>query len=52
MAPEGKEPSQPSLLPLLTPTRLFWVQKLTYYFFIDVLHGLVVPLSVTTPHHR
>ena len=36
-------------IPFLTPTKIFWIHKLTYFFFIDVFHGIVVPLNMKVP---
>ena len=36
-------------IPFLTPTKMFWIHKLTYFFFIDVFHGIVVPLNMEVP---
>ena len=36
-------------IPYLTPTKIFWVHKLTYFFFIDVFHGIFVPLKMEVP---
>ena len=36
-------------IPYLTPTKIFWIHKLTYFFFIDVFHGIFVPLKMEVP---
>ena len=36
-------------IPFLTPTKMFWIHKLTYFLFIDVFHGIVVPLNMEVP---
>ena len=36
-------------IPSLTPTVIFWAHKLTYFFFIDVFHGIILPLNVMIP---
>ena len=36
-------------IPILTPTLLFWIHKLTYFFFTDVFHGIILPLNMIIP---
>ena len=37
------------LVPRLSPSILFWLQNLLYFGFIDIFHGLVVPLTMDLP---
>ena len=36
-------------IPTLTPTLIFWIHKLTYFFFTDVFHGVILPLNMIIP---
>ena len=36
-------------IPILTPTLLFWIHKLTYFFFTDVFLGIIIPLNMIIP---
>ena len=36
-------------IPALTPIAMFWVHKLLYFFFIDVFHGIIIPLNMEIP---
>ena len=38
------------LVPRLSPSTRFWLQNLLYFGFIDIFHGLVVPLTMSLPH--
>ena len=36
-------------VPTLTPVAMFWAHKLIYFFFIDVFHGIIIPLNMLIP---
>ena len=36
-------------IPTLTPTVIFWIHKLTYFFFCDIFHGIILPLNMRVP---
>ena len=36
-------------IPTLTPTVIFWIHKLTYFFFIDIFHGIILPMNMRIP---
>ena len=36
-------------IPALTPIAMFWAHKLLYFFFIDVFHGIIIPLNMLIP---
>ena len=36
-------------VPALTPIAMFWAHKLIYFFFIDVFHGIIIPLNMLIP---
>ena len=36
-------------IPFLTPTKIFWIQRLIFFFFVDVFHGIIVPLKMEVP---
>ena len=36
-------------IPALTPIAMFWAHKLIYFFFIDVFHGIIIPLNMLIP---
>ena len=36
-------------IPALTPIAMFWAHKLLYFFFIDVFHGIIIPLTMVIP---
>ena len=36
-------------IPTLTPTVIFWINKLTFFFFIDIFHGIILPLNMRIP---
>ena len=37
------------IIPALTPIAMFWAHKLIYFFFIDVFHGIIIPLNMLIP---
>ena len=36
-------------IPNLTPTVIFWIHKLAYFFFCDIFHGIILPLNMRVP---
>ena len=36
-------------IPTLTPTLIFWIHKLLYFFFVDIFHGVILPLNMMAP---
>ena len=36
-------------IPALTPKAMFWMHRLIYFFFVDVFHGIIMPLIMLIP---
>ena len=36
-------------IPALTPKAMFWMHRLIYFLFVDVFHGIIIPLIMLIP---
>ena len=36
-------------IPVLTPKAMFWMHRLIYFLFVDVFHGIIMPLIMLIP---